>query len=422
MALSCLTLASTAQALDLWSAPHAGLRHLHRFGNGQDLHVMLVDLDNPEVAVVATRPEDRFITTTEFARRYDTEVAINANFYGRGSCGLAMGDGVVFERAYEDGCGASLGFGRANESSPFDSLNIPRGPAPATWIREVLSGKPWLLRDGRAPTAWVRPQHIYRPNPRTAVGLTGDRRTLVLLAADGRRPGVPGLTGFQLVAALREFGVTDAVNLDGGGSTTMVVDGRIANHPSDRVERSVMTHLGVRVRPGAVWWAGEVTARGSTQDNGIGETRELWVEARNTGRRPWRPVTEGGGSPVLELHDGATSYTASVDRVTNPGEVGRFTLRWLPRRGGQHPLRARLALPDGGLLVADALSFDVAVRDTVKPPPSRLAAPPAVATAGLGLGGCHTTPSGPTRSAWAVLGVLGAAVAACRRRVRAVRG
>ena len=126
---------------------------------------MLVDLANPEVSIVTTRSEDRFITTSSFAQRYDAVVALNANFFARSSCGLAVGGGRLFEDSYEDGCTASLAFGGANESLPFDSSLAPRGPLPAEWVTEVLTGKPWLLRDGRAATNWERPQNLYRSNP-----------------------------------------------------------------------------------------------------------------------------------------------------------------------------------------------------------------------------------------------------------------
>ncbi len=392
----------TARAGDRWTAPYPGVRYLHRVTPGVDLHLVLIDLGNPSVSLVATRPADRFTTVSEFARRYDAQVAINANFFGHGSCGLAMGDGEVFDHAYEDGCGASLAFGRGNETGAFDSLLAPRGPVPADWMHDVITGKPWLIRDGRATLNWTRPQHVYRPNPRTVAGVTSDRRTLVLLAADGRRPGVPGLTGFQLVRVLQEFGVTDAINLDGGGSTALVLGGRVRNRPSDRHERVVMTHLGVRIRDGGFWYAGEVIDHGGTVATQSDEVVPLWVDVRNTGRRTWRPVTDGGGSPTLELSDGATAYTASVEHPTPPGSIGRFVVRWLARAPGLRELHARLMTPDGEVLSDGVVAFTVAVSD---PPSARVPEPPAVATASVGPG-CNASPMGPTTAAWSVLGVL----------------
>ena len=83
--------------------------------------------------------------------------------------------------------------------------------------------------------AWVVRRH-----PRTAVGLTADKR-MFLVTVDGRQPGVSvgaSLTDMEkLMAAL---GATEAINLDGGGSTAMVVSERLVSSPSDQTgERAV---------------------------------------------------------------------------------------------------------------------------------------------------------------------------------------
>jgi exopolysaccharide biosynthesis protein len=70
-------------------------------------------------------------------------------------------------------------------------------------------------------------------HPRTAIAALGDRRAL-LAVVDGRQPALSvGMTLDELARLLIEFGATEAINLDGGGSTTMVVQGQIVNNPSD---------------------------------------------------------------------------------------------------------------------------------------------------------------------------------------------
>ena len=401
---------SAASAVDRWTSPHPGIRHLHRVRPGVDLHVVLVDLASPEVSVVATRPEDRFTTTTEFARRYEAVVAINGNFWGQGSCGLAAGGGEVYPRIYEDGCVATLGVGPANNTLALDTSASPHGPLPAM-ITEAWSGKPWLMRDGQAPRNWVRPQHLYRPNPRTAAAISADHRTMILLSADGRRPGVPGLTGFQMVDVLREFGAHDAINLDGGGSTTLVMNSRVVNHPSDQHERAVITHLGIRVRRGAVWYAGQITGRGAPEAVTAGQPATLWVEARNTGRRAWT----GSEGPTVELTDGGRTWTARARGEVVPGAIGRFEVAWEPRVFGNVSLRARLVGPAGALLVDEPMRFDVAVRAPVAPSAAPPEGSPQVMTASMGFG-CNAQPGAPSGLAWGVLGVFGSLAAALRRR------
>jgi hypothetical protein len=350
-----------ANAGDVWTEPFPGVRALHRTGNGLDVRVLRVDLSRPEVSLVATQPHDRMTTVSEFARRYDADIAINANFFESSSCGLMAGGGEIVEDAYEDRCTSSMGFGRENEAAVFDSASVPRGPLPASWMTEVVSGKPFLMRDGRSLTNWSRPQHLYRPNPRTALGLTADRRTLIIVVADGRRRYVPGITGFQMVAILREMGASDAINLDGGGSTELVMGGRIQNRPSDGTERLVLSHLGVRIRPDAVWNAAEVVARGVVARASDGDTVPAWLEVRNTGRHTWRSSEHGGDAPLLDLDDGAVAYVATVDRDTAPGDIARYEVTWMARGSGLRHLRARLLRHDGTSLLDHAVAWNVQV-------------------------------------------------------------
>jgi exopolysaccharide biosynthesis protein len=69
-------------------------------------------------------------------------------------------------------------------------------------------------------------------HPRTAVGRRADG-TVLLVVADGRNEQAAGLSMLELQEVMAALGCRDAVNLDGGGSTTMVVRGEVVNHPSD---------------------------------------------------------------------------------------------------------------------------------------------------------------------------------------------
>ena len=62
-----------------------------------------------------------------------------------------------------------------------------------------------------------------------------------IVTVDGRRPGYSvGISLAEAARLMKSLGARDALNLDGGGSTTMVVGGRVVNRPSDRVgERAV---------------------------------------------------------------------------------------------------------------------------------------------------------------------------------------
>lgn len=69
-------------------------------------------------------------------------------------------------------------------------------------------------------------------NPRTIAGTTSDHK-IILATIDGRSTASVGTTLAETAAVAQALGMSDAVNLDGGGSTAMSVEGALVNHPSD---------------------------------------------------------------------------------------------------------------------------------------------------------------------------------------------
>jgi hypothetical protein len=125
------------------------------------------------------------------------------------------------------------------------AVRTESGPLPLVPGLGVVNGGPRLLRDGRADiTAAAEgfdhpgdPGFYYafalRRNPRTMAGVTRGGR-LLLVAVDGRAPGYSaGLDFEEEAAVMGALGARDAVNLDGGGSTTMTIRGSVVTRPSD---------------------------------------------------------------------------------------------------------------------------------------------------------------------------------------------
>jgi len=84
---------------------------------------------------------------------------------------------------------------------------------------------------------------IPNTHPRTAAGQTGDG-ALMLLVVDGRQPESRGVNLQELAEIMRDLGAVQALNLDGGGSTALVVDGVLLNRPTGgTAEREVMSAL-----------------------------------------------------------------------------------------------------------------------------------------------------------------------------------
>jgi exopolysaccharide biosynthesis protein len=153
--------------------------------------------------------------------------------------------------------------GKGDAAIPPDGWVVSANGAAAAWVRDnlkkgagarlrtdvrldpkpgfspefVIGGGPRLVEGGR-PAAAADPG-IYNPgfadarHPRTAAGVRADGRIL-LVAVDGRQPAKSvGMTIAELTALLLELGAVEAINMDGGGSTAMVVRGRVVNSPSD---------------------------------------------------------------------------------------------------------------------------------------------------------------------------------------------
>lgn len=121
---------------------------------------------------------------------------------------------------------------------------------------EAVGGFPELLAGGeRVGDLGVSelPAFAATRHPRTAVGYDPDRRRLWLVVVDGRQPPhSSGMTLPELAALLQALGASEAVNLDGGGSSVMVVRGRVVNRPSDgEGERPVVNALALRREPAA---------------------------------------------------------------------------------------------------------------------------------------------------------------------------
>lgn len=116
-------------------------------------------------------------------------------------------------------------------------------------IKMAVSGGALLLENGEIPEKFTA--NITGSNPRTAIGTSKDGKTLYLITVDGRQSSSIGMTQTELAEFLKEKGVYNALNLDGGGSTTMVGRklGEFAiktlNSPSGTTLRMVTNAIGI---------------------------------------------------------------------------------------------------------------------------------------------------------------------------------
>lgn len=157
---------------------------------------------------------------------------------GHGNLGIPQGGYVI--------SGQGRGARELKQSIGFGQLvKIQYSLRPE--IVDAVGGGPTLIQGGRVKVL-ARQQHFrsdvaHGRASRTAVGLTPDGKYM-LVCIDGRQPGYSvGATLTELAWTMKDLGATEALNLDGGGSTTMWLQGHTLNRPSDGVERPVSTAL-----------------------------------------------------------------------------------------------------------------------------------------------------------------------------------
>lgn len=233
----------TAQAHDVWSDPFPGVRRLQRDSNNQNINVLVIDLCAAGVGVRATATGERGRTVPSFGQAVGAQAAINGDFFGGGysTDGLSMSGGAAWPGEADHTYVAPLIFGPRRVELPHHGNVTSIEP----WMQEIVSGHPTLLDDGNV-VGNPGDSLCTNRHPRTAAGLSADGRTLFLAVIDGRATTRIGMTCNETAALFTELGAHDAVNLDGGGSSTMWLAGSgVANRPSDGSPRTVGNHLAI---------------------------------------------------------------------------------------------------------------------------------------------------------------------------------
>jgi hypothetical protein len=160
---------------------------------------------------------------------------------------LAVGPKVPADRL-----GAPVVGERFHARAVYHTLN---GTSPADWdaAPSVVGGVGLLAAGGRLVKDWgpeqARDGFTTERHPRTVIGTARDGRVW-LITVDGRNKALSlGMSFAELQILITRVGLVDALNLDGGGSTTMVVRGAVVNHPSDAAgPRRVSDAIIVRAR------------------------------------------------------------------------------------------------------------------------------------------------------------------------------
>ncbi|MBA3541478.1 MAG: phosphodiester glycosidase family protein [Deltaproteobacteria bacterium] len=338
LSLALVAVATPAQAADTWSDPFPGVRRLRRVTTTQNINVLVVDLCAPGVSVRATASGEKQRTPSSFGGLVGAQAAINGDFFSStyNTNGPAMGNGAAWggdDHTYV----APVQFGPHQIAIPEHGGT--GGVAP--WAREVVGGHPSLLAGG------VRRDYngdslCTARHPRTAIGFSADHTTLFMAVVDGRTSTRIGMTCDELSALFTGLGASDALNLDGGGSTAMWLAGTgVVNNPSDGQQRVVANHLAIRATGSGEAQhcpARELAATASAMDAPLeltsGEEGVVWLELENTGDVAWTSgITRVGTQDPQDRESAffkaenwiAPNRPTPPDMTSAPGSVGRFT-------------------------------------------------------------------------------------------------
>jgi exopolysaccharide biosynthesis protein len=169
-------------------------------------------------------------TTSDMAANNNAVLAINGDYYGARQNGYVIRNGKL----YRDTSGnrdalviqKNGEFKFVSESETSASELLQEGAL------QVFSFGPVLLNNGEISVGENDEVGMaMASNPRTAIGYLGNNH-YVFVVSDGRTSESAGLSLYELASFMKELGVKDAYNLDGGGSSTMVFKGEITNNPT----------------------------------------------------------------------------------------------------------------------------------------------------------------------------------------------
>ncbi len=245
-----------------------------------------IDEPDPDIltrVVVSDDTTDNRETVSSFANEPGACVAVNGGYFAMSQrlarhAGLLVSGGVVQEPAtrsvtrdtlrYQT-ARAAIGFAADGEidiawaTTRNDTVFKWNDPPPnrrgepiarlsygeaQVWdVRDAVGAGPALVANGEVKVTVDEEiffgTSIPEVHPRTAAGRTADG-ALILMVVDGRQAASRGVSLEELAALLRDAGAVEALNLDGGGSSTLVVNGTLVNRPVGSViEREVMSAL-----------------------------------------------------------------------------------------------------------------------------------------------------------------------------------
>ena len=242
-----------------------GVSHVRmiRFYNNKPVRINIVELSqgvNESLSIEPSIASNTLANRTkisQMAKRENAIVAINGGYF-KPQTGVPLGTLMINKKIYTGPVYDRVAMGilengydmariqlKANVETnigglKIDNINQPRMLSVHTIVYTADWGEnsPPSPRYGKQINGEIfvdmtaqKLASVGGRNPRTAIGYTKDNH-LIMLTADGREGSSIGLTLMELASLMKELGCVNAMNLDGGGSTVMYVNGQVVNRPA----------------------------------------------------------------------------------------------------------------------------------------------------------------------------------------------
>jgi len=223
-------------------------------GSPASINILDIDLNEFEGDLLLAWYKDSLIKTSDIAIQHDGFAAINGSFFDMragGSVLFLQENGEVIAETHDKKSFVNSGAYAVDTNNVVTILKRDGEWVYSPAYDDIMVSGPILIYNDE----FCELESIgfnLRRHPRTAIGITDDYH-LLLLTVDGRHAEAAGMTMWELQAFMDKLDCTEALNFDGGGSTTMYIKGKtpngVVNFPSDNKkydhdgERSVSNGL-----------------------------------------------------------------------------------------------------------------------------------------------------------------------------------
>ena len=304
------------------------------------VHTVRVDLTDPDIRLFATpgltngavggSREVGGLTTSDFLTEYKLQVAINANLFDAreyylpawtpmGVDGLLVSEGKLVSSQDSSDNAAAVVFDQGNHprviAKNWPSIGLSDVYTAVSGSYAILSGGVNIARGFENLSGF-----IHAANPRTAFGISADKRYLYLMTIDGRQPGYSeGALDYETAEWLLLMGASDGVNMDGGGSSLTVMENSLGQpvrlNASSAVadsgnERTVGAHFGVYAKP-LVGFINDLAV--VAEDTGA---RVTWTTVEPSDSQVEYGVTQDLGSSTAVDVSQSTSHAVQLTGLT----------------------------------------------------------------------------------------------------------